>query len=220
MYTCVIFISHKKTKMKKRAKILSAIFVVLAITSSAVALSKGELLQGRFGTSGTSGVSLPDLVPVPTATSLLFTGEVGVDSAGNVVDYDVTFDSKCAIRNTGGKIASGTSFSWCHFLYSTSAGDIIFSNPELFSLFLRSSTTLAYTATRTDVGDDSGEFDYYATYLDFFQDLYDGGGTMKMPVDHKLDYDSTFFVLKSDETNNLSRQWIVLTDDGISWVTR
>lgn len=202
--------------MKKRAKILGALFVVLALTSSAVALSKSELLQGKFGTS--TGVTLPDLVPVPTATSLLLTGEVGLDSAGNVVDYNVTFDSTCAIRNTGGKIAFGTSFSWCHFLHPSSAGDHILSNPELFSLFLRPSATLAYTATRTDVT--YGEDEVDSVLFDFFQGIYDGGGTAKMPVDHKLDYDSTVNILESNETNNLSRQWIVVTDAGITWVVR
>lgn len=157
-------------------------------------------------------VSLPDLVADEGSNSLSISGEVFVNSAGDVWSYDTIAISTCGIRNDGSATASGPSTQRCNFS-KTYVMPYNLGSPSSASsdLDLAPGEIVAFDYTYNIVGDSS------TPYISFLQTLYDSG-SIDVTIEYDIDYlSSSGVITEADETNNEPSYTLTIDDALITW---
>jgi hypothetical protein len=192
----------------KKTKIVLGVLALTVLVGSGLVLSNGDFLQGAFPSSFTK---LPDLVPAPNSTAITLSGEVGVDSTGQVIDMNLTQNDTCGILNQGKATASGRQYSRCAFSYGSYGSMGTPRDSNTLSLAVNGIETFSQSYTLAETS--------YDPYMDFLQEIHDTGSAA-VTVLYSIDYASTANIAESDETNNTLTQNTRAYGTGITWVTR
>jgi hypothetical protein len=184
----------------------------------------GTVSDGDEVTNGTDpldgsddvAVSLPDLVANEAATTFSVSGEVLVNSSGEVWSYDVTTTTTCEVLNDGSATASGPSYQDCD-AYETGDYSYIFGNPQTSSEDIDLAPGEVVTFDRSL--DFDGTSDAYV--ISFLQTLYDSSGSISVTILYKIDNAANSRVItESDETNNTPSYTLSVDDSLITWTVQ
>lgn len=187
----------------------------------------GTISDGDEVTNGTNpldgsddvAVSLPDLVGDEASTTFSISGEVFVDSSGEVVGYDITENTACGIRNDGYATASGPSYYSCH-IYN---GSVLFATTSSLSedIDLAPGEILVFNEANdiTTITEDLEHPVYLNSTLVTILDALYADGSLSMTVQYYIDTAvNSRVITESDETNNQPSYTITVVDNSlITW---